>query len=235
MLSPPRLPVLVLGCALALAGVPPPPAAAATPAQLAEEINLTAASATAAIGGLQEKINSGRVTPADLDLAALRAAFDAAYQRQAGRPRDSAADASVQEIRRLMDTAMAEVIATFRADILKGGQDAFVPAFFRAQLFERFNGAVDGRFRAVTTNRRSELINTDSAADRLIRDAEILALVNELLEKGAMRAETRGVGQVTVGYWPMAIGEACAACHQRNGLRQQVGAFGGATVVIVCR
>lgn len=229
-----RLLALSLSCALALAATPPRPAAA-TPARFAEEINLTAAAATAAIGALQDKINTSRMTPADLELPTLRAAFHAAYQRQTGRAFDGAAEAPVQEIRRLMDAAMAEVITAFRADILKGGQDAFVPAFFRAQLFERFNGAVDGRYRAVATTRRSELINTDSAADRLIRDAEIVAFVNELLDQGSMRAETRSFGQATVGYWPMAIGEACAACHQRNGLRQQVGAFGGATVVIVGR
>ena len=146
--------------------------------------------------------------------------------RQTGRAFDAAADAAVQDIRRLIDTAMAEVITAFRSEILKGGQDAFVPAFFRAQHFERFNAAVNGRFRAVTTTRRSELINADSAADRLIDDAQIVAFVNELLDQGAMRPTIRSFGPRTVGYWPMAIGEACASCHQRNGLRQQVGAFG---------
>jgi hypothetical protein len=211
------------------------PAWAADPAALVQEINLTSSAATAVIGGLQDRINAGQMVAADLDPARIRSAYAAAYQRLANRPMDVAADAPLQEIRATIDQAMGQVLETFRADILRGGPDAFVPAFFRAQLFDRFNQAMDGRFRAIATTRRSELINADSAVDRLIPDAEIIAAVNSLLEQGTMRSETRVIGGRTMGYWPMTIGEACAACHQRNGLRQQVGQFGGATVVIAGR
>jgi phospholipase/lecithinase/hemolysin len=211
------------------------PARAVEQAAVALEIQHSSAAATAVIGGLQEKINAGKATATDLAPEALRSAWHAAFQRLANRGFDAATEAPLVEVRAGMDRAFGQVIDTYRADIIKGGQDAFVPAFFRAQLFERFNQAMGGEVRAVTTNRRAELLNGDSAVDRLIQDSEIVAAISALLEKGATQSETRKFGNRTVGYWPMAIAQPCASCHERNGLKQQVGQFGGATVVIVGR
>lgn len=207
-------------------------ASAAEPAVNLREINLTASAATAVIAGLQEKINGGAMRPADLDTGALKSSYRAAYARLASRDIDSVQDAELREIHAAMDRSMERVIAQFRDDLLKGGQDAFVPAFFRAQLFERFNESMGDRYRAVSTNRRNELINGDSAPERVIENAEVLRVVKELLERGQMQPETRSAGGMTLGFWPMAIAEPCMVCHQRNGLQQKVGQFGGATVVV---
>ena len=196
------------------------------------EINLTASAATAVIAGLQDKINAGSARPDDIDLNKLKGAYRAAYARIADKDMAGIQDAELRRIHDAMDRALEQVLDQFRADILKGGQDAFVPAFFRAQLFTRFNDLMGDRYRAVVTNRRSELINGDSAPERVIENAEILKQLNEWLERGHMQAETRSIGGKSFGFWPMTITEPCMVCHQRNGLQQSIGQFGGATVIM---
>ncbi len=209
--------------------------AQADPARQAQEINWTASAATAVVAGLQGKINGGTILAADLAADSVRPAFQAAYQRLAGQAFDAPAEPPVATIRRVMAESMDATLAQFRADILRGGQDAFVPAFFRAQLLERFNAAAGGGFRALVSNRGSELINADWAIDRQIQEAEVQRYVGGLMEAGATAPTSRQIGDQLVAYWPMSIGEACQSCHARNGLQQQLGQFGGATVVIVGR
>lgn len=196
------------------------------------EINLTASAATAVIAGLQEKINAGAARPEDIDLTRLKSAYRAAYARMANKDMAGVEDAELRRVHDAMDRALEQVMEQFRADILKGGQDAFVPAFFRAQLFTRFNDLMGDRYRAVVTNRRQELINTDSAPERVIENTEILKQINEWLERGHMQTETRNIGGNSFGFWPMTITEPCMVCHQRNGLQQRIGQFGGATVIM---
>lgn len=202
----------------------------AEPAVLTHAVNLATVAATSVIGGLQQKINSGTATPADIMPEALSAAFANHYQLLAGQTQ-APVSAEAAAIRATIEQNMRDVVMEFRQDILRGGQDAFVPAFFRAQLLQRFNVS-DPRFRTVATTRDAELINRDSALSRLIDDPEILAFVTRLMEAGHRQPEMRSFTDRTVGYWPMVIAEGCASCHQRNGLNQQVGGFGGATVVI---
>lgn len=196
------------------------------------EINLTAAAATAVIAALQDKINTGTARPDDIDPNKLKASYHAAYGRLANRDMASIQEAEARRIHEVMDRALEQVVTEFRPDILKGGQDAFVPAFFRAQLFTRFNDLIGDRYRAVVTNRRHELINGDSAPERVIGNAEILKQINEWLERGHMQPEMRSAGGISFGFWPMTITEPCMVCHQRNGLQQRIGQFGGATVII---
>lgn len=196
------------------------------------EINLTASAATAVIAGLQEKISAGAARPEDIELNRLKGAYRAAYARMANKDMAGVEDAELRRVHDAMDRALEQVMEQFRADILKGGQDAFVPAFFRAQLFTRFNDLMGDRYRAVVTNRRQELINRDSAPERVIENAEILKQINEWLERGHMQAETRSIGGNSFGFWPMTITEPCMVCHQRNGLQQRIGQFGGATVIM---
>lgn len=225
-------PMLLLAAFAALAApvgsIATPPT---EPTALTREVNLATAAATAVIGGLQQKINGGTATPADIAPEALSAGFAHQYQLLAGQAQ-APAGADRAAIRATIERSMREVVTEFRQDILRGGQDAFVPAFFRAQLLQRFNTA-DRRFRTVATTRDSELINRDSSLSRLIDDPEILTFVTRLMEAGHKQPEMRSFAGRTVGYWPMVIAEGCASCHQRNGLNQQVGGFGGATVVIL--
>jgi hypothetical protein len=63
--------------------------------------------------------------------------------------------------------------------------------------------------------------------------SDVLDFVAGLLDKGEVEPKSTQIGQRLVSYWPMRIAESCATCHLRNGLEQKVGAFGGATIVVV--
>jgi len=203
------------------------------PIEIAKEINFATASATAVVASLQDKINTARLAPAEVAMPALQAAMKENFRKLAGSDFDEAPDADRRAIRDTVAKAFSSVVARFREDMLRGGQDAFVPAFFRAQLLETVNLSSQGRFQAIVTNRTKELINQDSGPAKLINDQAILAYVNELLEKGEAESNSRMFNDRLVSVWPMKITEPCVACHQRNGLEQRVGQFGGATLVIV--
>lgn len=210
-------------------------AAAAAPSQadISREINLVTQAATGVIAALQDRINSGKLEPSAVEPGTLRAAFVESFGKVASADFRQAPDPVLAEIRSAFSEAFDAVTAQYRADMLKGGQDAFVPAFFRAQLLEQVNRKSNGRYTAIVTTRPSELINRDSAPDKVIADKAVLAFVSNLLEKGEMEPKSTSIGARLVSYWPMKVGEPCAACHQRSGLDQKVGAFGGATIVVV--
>lgn len=202
-------------------------------ADISKEINATTSAATAVVAGLQSKINGGSLSQAEVEVASIRAAFRDHFKKIGGSGFDDPADPQLVEIRKLFDEALTHVIDKFRPDMLKGGQDAFVPAFFRAQLLDYFNRKSEGRYQAIVTMRSGELINRDSAPEKVIADKAVLEFVKGLLEKGEVEPQSKAIGTRFVSYWPMKIGEPCAVCHQRSGLEQKVGAFGGATVVVV--
>jgi hypothetical protein len=200
---------------------------------ISKEINTATSAATAVVAGLQAKINGGSLKSADAETTIVRAAFRDNFKKISGSSFDESGDVQLSEIRKLFDEAFVYVIDKFRQDMLKGGQDAFVPAFFRAQLLDYFNNKSQGRYLAIVTMRNSELINRDSAPEKVISDKAVIEFVKDLLEKGEVEPQSKAIGTRFVGYWPMKIAEPCAACHQRSGLEQKVGAFGGATVVVV--
>ena len=210
-----------------------PSSAAAASSELATELHQSTAAATAVVNALQDKINGGRLTAADIEGPVLRGAYDDAARKIAGASFEAAPSAERAAVRAAVQAASDAVIARFRADVLKGGQDAFVPAFFRAQLLDIVNQTGAGRYRALATNRASDLINLDSGAGRLVKDADVLAYVQDLLDRGEAANQAKVFDGKLVTFWPMKIAEPCAACHARNGLQQQVGQFGGATLVIV--
>lgn len=207
----------------------------AAPSQndISKEINLITNAATAVIAGLQAQINTGSLPAENADAAKLRQAFIEQFKKAANAEFNQATDPKLNEIRKAFGEAFDAVTGKYRADMVKGGQDAFVPAFFRAQLLEHFNKLSQGKYQAIVTMRPSELINRDSAPDKVIMDKAVLEFVAGLLEKGETEQKSTSIGQRLVSYWPMKITEPCAVCHQRNGLEQKIGAFGGATIVVV--
>ncbi len=218
----------LLGLALASGAV-----AAPSQSDISREVNLVTQAATNVIAALQDRINSGKLEPAAVEAKALRAAFVENFGKLASGDFRQAPDPLLAEIRSVFSDAFDAVTTQYRADMLKGGQDAFVPAFFRAQLLEHVNKRSQGRYTAIVTTRQSELINRDSAPDKVIADKAVLAFVSGLLEKGEMEPKSTSIGARLVSYFPMKVGEPCAVCHQRSGLDQKVGAFGGATIVVV--
>lgn len=223
----------LLVSSLALAAASLVNASGPAPAEIAREINLATGAATAVIGSLQDKINAAKLAPADIEPQKLQMAMRENFQKAAGNGFDAAPDAERAEIRKTVAAAFGSVVERFRDDMLRGGQDAFVPAFFRAQLLEIVNQNAQGKYQALVTNRAKELINQDSSPEKLIKDKAILDYVKNVLDKGEADGRSQMFDGKLVSLFPMKITEPCATCHKRNGLDQQVGQFGGATLVIV--
>jgi len=200
---------------------------------LAQEIHASVSAATSVIGGLQPAINGGTVDPAAVQPDAIVTAFLAAYEKRTGQAFDPSSDGSIGAYRKILMESIRGVMTEFQSDIVEGGQDAFVPAFFRNQLLVRINEAMNGAVTAAVTNREADLINTDSAVDYVFESEAIIRYVAPMLDAGSLEASSKMIDGNLVKYWPMKLGESCVSCHARNGLEQQVGAFGGAMVVIV--
>lgn len=208
---------------------------AETPSQtdLAKELNLATSAATAVVASLQGQINAAKLQPSDIAAPTLQKALVTQFEKIGGGPFDAAPDPARAEIRKAVAGSFGQVIEKFSPDMLKGGQDAFVPAFFRAQLLLDVNEKLKGKYRAFVTMRSSELINRDSAVERFVTEKEMLTYLQGLLENGEGTAQSKTFDGRLVSYFPMKIAEPCAACHQRIGLDQKVGAYGGATIVMV--
>lgn len=209
------------------------PADITAPMARATELYMATAAATAVVGGMQDKINQGSLAPQDLERDRLQTSFREALAKTSGASFAAEPDPERARIRAIVADGFERVVDRFRADMLKGGQDAFVPAFFRAQLMEIVNQTDKDGYLALATNREADLINLDWSAERQIKDAAVLAYVKGLLERGEASPQSQLFEHRLVTFWPMKIAEPCAACHARNGLKQTVGQFGGATVVIV--
>lgn len=207
--------------------------ASTSQADISKEINQTVSAATAVIAALQNDINGGTLKPDLVQPERLKAAFTEQFRKTTNADLEGASDPVIAKIRKDLTDAFLTVTDQFKADMIKGGQDAFVPAFFRAELISNFNKKSVGKYQAIVTTRKADLINKDSAAEKVIVDKAVLDYVSGLLEKGEVAAQSQAVDGRLVSYWPMKITEPCAVCHQRSGLVQKVGDFGGATVVIV--
>jgi hypothetical protein len=217
--------------ALALAAVPAQAQLGEDAArQAAQEVRLLITQGTAVIGALQPEINSGKATRAQVAPDALVAQFMERYRKAAGVPMDTKAPGVIGDSRRAYLQAFTSVVTRFQASLVRGGQDAFVPAFFRAQTLREFNNAMGGKIQAYATNRDQELINGDWAVNRVMKGSPLAAEVARRMATGALDSEVKRVGNTMMGYYPMKLAEDCVSCHAQNGLKQTVGAFGGALV-----
>ncbi|HLX23957.1 MAG TPA: hypothetical protein VKR38_11460, partial [Usitatibacter sp.] len=102
--------------------------------QVAQEVKLLVTEGTAVIGDLQPAINSGKAEKDKVTPDALVAQFKARYQKASGAAFDTAAKGAIGDARRAYLAAFTSVVTRYQSNITKGGQDAFVPAFFRAQV-----------------------------------------------------------------------------------------------------
>lgn len=198
----------------------------------ASELALMVTEATAIIGGLQADINGG--TAADkVKTDALVAAFQSRYAKAAGKPFETKPDGLAGESRKAFAIALNDTLGKFHSAMAKGGQDAFVPAFFRAELLKRFNAQLKGKIQGYATNRDNELINADWAVNQVMKGSPLMSEVNGLVTRGESTHQMKRHSDRVMGYWPMKLGSACVACHARSGLKQTEGAFGGALVAEV--
>ena len=198
--------------------------------QAANEVKLLINEGTGVIGALQPKINAGKATKAEVNPEVLIEQFKARYQKAAGKALDTKGADVLADARRAYLQAFTSVVTRYQGNLLKGGQDAFVPAFFRAQTMSAFNNAMQGRLKAYATNRDGELINGDWAVNRVMKGSPLAAEVTKRMGTGSLEPEVSRVGNTVMGYYPMKLAQGCVSCHAQNGLKQTVGAFGGVLV-----
>jgi hypothetical protein len=156
--------------------------------------------------------------------------FKARYQKVAGEPFDTRAQGVLGEARRAYLNAFTSVVTRSQSTLVKGGQDAFVPAYFRAQVMKEFNEQMQGGVKVYATNRDRELINSDWAVHRVMKGSSLAGEVQALMGKGGLEPIVKRSGGSVMGYYPMKLGSACVSCHAPNGLKQTEGGFGGALV-----
>ena len=195
-----------------------------------DELRLLVAEGTGVIGDLQPQINGGTLDPAAASLESLENKLRARYQKSTSRLIDSPLPGLPGQARKAYLAAYRDVLTKHQGVMTKGGQDAFVPAYFRAQVLREFNKAMGGKVRAYATNRDHELINGDWAVARVMKGSPVAGHVSELMGTGKLDPVLTRKGDHMLGYWPMKLGASCVQCHAGNGLQQQEWAFGGALV-----
>jgi hypothetical protein len=198
--------------------------------QAAQEVRVLVSEGTAVIGDLQPAINAGKTTKEQVAPDALEAAFRARYLKAAGAALDAKAPGVLGDARRAYVQAFGSVVTRYQGNLTKGGQDAFVPAFFRAQVLGEFNKLMHGKVQAYATNRDAELINGDWAVSKVMKSSTLAPEVQALMKTGALDPVVKRSGTSVMGYYPMKLAPACVACHAQNGLKQVEGGFGGALV-----
>jgi len=198
--------------------------------QAAQEVKLLVGEGTAVIGDLQPSINAGKASKDQVTPDALVSQFKARYQKASGNALDTKAPGLVGDARRAYLQAYTSVVTRFQGTLVKGGQDAFVPAFFRAQVLKEFNQLMQGQVQAYATNRDGELINGDWAVRKVMKTSALAPEVEKLMATGGLDPVVKRSGNSVMGYYPMKLGTACVTCHAQNGLKQVEGGFGGALV-----
>jgi len=201
--------------------------------QAAQEVRLLVSEGTAVIGDLQPAINGAKVNKDDVTPDALVSQFKARYQKAANAPLDTKATGITGDARRAYLQAFTGVVTRYQGTITKGGQDAFVPAFFRALVLKDFNQLMQGKAQAYATNRDAELINGDWAVQKVMKGSPLVPEVQKLMATGGLEPVVKRSGDRMMGYYPMKLAPACVACHAQNGLKQTEGGFGGALVAEV--
>ncbi len=201
--------------------------------QVAQEVKLLVTEGTAVIGDLQGAINSGKAEKDKVTPDALVAQFKARYQKASGAALDTAAKGAIGDARRAYLAAFTSVVTRYQSNIIKGGQDAFVPAFFRAQVLKEFNQLMTGKVQAYATNSDDQLINSDWAVHKVMKGSTLVPEVDALMKTGSLDPVVKRSGNSVMGYYPMKLAPACVACHAQNGLKQTEGKFGGALVAEV--
>ena len=201
-------------------------------AALAHEVSRMVNEATGVIGGLQPDINAGKAGD-KTSVDQLYSAFQARYTKAAGKAFEDKGDGLEGEARKVFANSLRDTFTKFGPTMAKGGTDAFVPAFFRAELLKRFNAQMKGKVQAYATTRDTELINADWSADKVMKGSPFVSEVNSLMKTGSLSPLSKRTGDRLMVYTPMKLGAACVACHARNGVNQKEGEFGGALVAEV--
>ena len=116
--------------------------------KVAEELRVLVSEGTGVIGELQPAINGSKTSKDQVAPDALVEQFKMRYQKATGSVLDLKAAGLIGDTRRAYVQAFTTVVTRFQPNLTKGGQDAFVPAFFRAQSLNVFNKSMQGKLQA---------------------------------------------------------------------------------------
>jgi len=200
---------------------------------VAQEVKVMVSVGTGIIGGLQPEINAGNPDPATVEKNYLLQSFMDNYEASTGAAFDASADGLLGESRRQFLESYRAVLEDHEKVLAAGGTDSFVPADFRSELLAQFNERLGGRVKGYATNREADLLNPDWHIEALMDYSLFAFYVKELLEQQETSQLLERVAGRVVGYYPMTLEPSCVACHARQGLAQEVGAYGGALVTEV--
>lgn len=198
---------------------------------LTSDFATAVSTATDMVGGMQTEINAGKADPAKIKPAAFLDVFGKKFEAAAGKPFDTKAAGLTGEYRAVLAKMIGDVIADNNKAITAGGQDAFVPAFFRAQVLLKFNKAMKGKMSGYATTHKKYLINGDSAVELILKGSPLLPDVAKLVSSEEASPVDKLISGRYMSYRPMKLKEACVACHARNGIAEHVGGYGGALVI----
>lgn len=199
--------------------------------ELTSDFATAVSTATDMVGGMQTEINAGKADPAKIKPAAFLDAFGKKFETAAGKPFDTKSAGLTGEYRAALAKSIGEVLADNNKAITAGGQDAFVPAFFRAQILSKFNKVMKGKMSGYATTAKKYLINGDSAVELILKGSPLLPDVAKLVSGEEAAPVDKQISGHYMSYRPMKLKEACVACHARNGIAEHVGGYGGALVV----
>ena len=200
---------------------------------VAEDLKIMISVGTSIVNGLQPAINAGQPDPAMVERNHLVKTFLNNYERKTGSPLDTSANGLLGESRREFLESLESVLDEHAEVLSVGGVDSFVPAYFRSEVFAEFNQRLEGRVKGYATNREDDLLNPDWAIDVLMDYSLFAYYIQERLEHQEHEQLLKRVAGRVVGYYPMTLQPSCVACHARQGLDQEVGAFGGALITEV--
>lgn len=200
---------------------------------VAEELKIMISVGTGIVGGLQGIINAGNPDPAEVNQAHLVDEFLRKYEHVTESSFNVNADGLMGETRNAFLESYESVLSANNAVISKGGSDAFVPAFFRAEVFAEFNDRLEGRVKGYATNREDDLLNPDWGIAALMDYSLFAYYIEDLLAEQTTEPMLKRVAGRALGYYPMKLKQSCVSCHARQGLDQEVGAFGGALITEV--
>ncbi len=199
---------------------------------LADDYAIVISTATGIVGELQQDINSSTIKPEQIAIPTIFKNFKKKYKAKTGKNYNASAPNILGTMRGHVLMSLEGIINEYKNEILDGGQDAFVPAYFRALMVEQVNSNMDGIMQSHVTNREADLINTDSAVEIVTENSPIANEFIKLVNSGTTKVIGKVINNHYMSYNPFTLKTSCVACHTRNGINhQKPGGFGGALII----